>query len=122
MGEFTIGQLRTPEDLDHARRFLQRIFPAQEAGRPGPGLSPDRLASRSPMMLAARREREIAGVALGHMDGGELGTVDQLAVGGEARGRGLGRRLLAALEAAAGGAGSRSPQPGRAAPHARECR
>jgi GNAT superfamily N-acetyltransferase len=101
VGEFTIGQLRTPEDLDLARRFLQRMFPSQEAGRPGPGLSRERLASGSPMMLAARRDGEIAGVALGQVEGGGLGTVDQLAVAADARGTGLGRRLLAALESGA---------------------
>jgi GNAT superfamily N-acetyltransferase len=105
--EYTIGRLRTPEDLDLARRFLQRIFPSQEAGRPGPGLSRERLASQSPMMLAARRDGEIAGVALGQVEGGGLGTVDQLAVAADARGTGLGRRLLAALESGALSLGAR---------------
>ena len=107
MGEFTIGQIRTPEDLDLAYRFLQRIFPSQEDGRPGPGLSRERPAGQSPVMLAARRDEEIAGVALGHVDGGGLGTVDQLAVAAAVRGGGLGRRLLAALESEALSLGAR---------------
>ena len=53
------------------------------------------------MMLAAKQGQEIAGVALGHVDGGGLGTVDHLAVAATVRGRGLGRRLLAALESGA---------------------
>ena len=53
------------------------------------------------MMLAAKREQEIAGVALGHVDGAGLGTVDHLAVAAAVRGRGLGRALLAALESGA---------------------
>jgi len=107
VGEFTIRQIRTREDLDLARRFLQRIFPSQEAGRPGPGVSGEQLARQSPVMLAARREGEIAGVALGQVDDGGLGTVDQLAVAADARGSGLGRRLLAALEAGALSLGAR---------------
>jgi hypothetical protein len=58
-------------------------------------------------MLAARRGQEIAGVVLGHVEGGGLGTVDQLAVAAAVRGRGLGRRLLAALESGARSLGVR---------------
>jgi hypothetical protein len=41
-------------------------------------------------MLAAKREQEIAGVVLGHVDGGGLRTVDHLAVAAAVRGRGPG--------------------------------
>ena len=67
----------------------------------------DRLAEQSPMMLTAKREEEIAGVVLGHVEGGGLGTVDQLAVAAALRGMGLGRKLLAALESGAQSLGVR---------------
>jgi ribosomal protein S18 acetylase RimI-like enzyme len=105
--EFTIGQIRTVRELDLACRFLLRIFPSQKPGGPGPGLLHDRLTDQSPMMLAAKREEEIAGVVLGHVEGGGLGTVDQLAVAAAVRGRGLGRRLLSALESGAHSLGVR---------------
>ena len=105
--EFTIGQIRTPQELDLACRFLLRIFPSLEPGWPGPRFFRERLAGQSPVMLAARRGQEIAGVALGHVEGGGLGTVDQLAVAAAVRGRGLGRRLLAALESGARSLGVR---------------
>src|SRR5580658_3277768 len=59
------------------------------------------------LMLAAKREEEIAGVVLGHVEGGGLGTVDHLAVAAAVRGRGLGRRLLSALESGARSLGVR---------------
>jgi hypothetical protein len=59
------------------------------------------------MMLTAKQEQEITGVALGHVDGDGLGTVDHLAVAAAVRGRGLGRRLLAALESGARSLGVR---------------
>jgi ribosomal protein S18 acetylase RimI-like enzyme len=99
--EFTIGRIRTPQELDLACGFLLRIFPSQKPGGPGPALLRDRLADQSPIMLAAKREEEIAGVVLGHVEGGGLGTVDQLAVAAAVRGMSLGRRLLAALESGA---------------------
>jgi GNAT superfamily N-acetyltransferase len=104
VNEFTITQIRTPEELDLACRFLRRIFPSQEAAR---RLACARLAGQSPMMVAARREQEFAGVALGHVDGGGLGTVDQLGVAAVVRGTGLGRRLLATLESGARSLGVR---------------
>jgi GNAT superfamily N-acetyltransferase len=105
--EFTIGQIRTTQELDLACRFLVRIFPSQKPGGLGPGLLRDRLIDQSPMMLAAKREEDIAGVVLGHVEGGGLGTVDQLAVAAAVRGMGLGRRLLAALESGARSLGVR---------------
>jgi ribosomal protein S18 acetylase RimI-like enzyme len=105
--EFTIGPIRTPEDLDLACRFLLRIFPSLEPGWPGPRFFRDRLAGQSPVMLAAKHGEEIAGVVLGHVDGGGLGTVDHLAVAAAVRGRGLGRRLLSALESGARSLGVR---------------
>lgn len=107
VGEFTIGPIRTPQELDLACRFLLRIFPSLQAGWRGPGFFRDRLPSQSPMMLAARQAEEIAGVVLGHVDGGGLGTVDHLAVAAAVRGRGLGRRLLSALESGARSLGVR---------------
>lgn len=107
VGEFTIGPIRTPEELDVACRFLLRIFPSRPAGWPGPRFFRDRLAGQSPMMLAAKHGEEIAGVALGHVDGGGLGTVDHLAVTAAVRGRGLGRALLSALESGARSLGVR---------------
>jgi ribosomal protein S18 acetylase RimI-like enzyme len=107
VGEFTIGPIRTPEELDLACRFLLRIFPSRPARWPGPGFFRERLAAQSPMMLAAKREQQIAGVALGHVDGDGLGTVDHLAVAAAVRGRGLGRGLLAALESGARSLGVR---------------
>ena len=106
VGEFTIGPIQTPQELDLAWQFLLQIFPSLQAGRPGPRFFGERLASQSPMMLAAKREEEITGVALGHADGG-LGTVDHLAVAAAMRGRGLGRRLLSALESGARSLGVR---------------
>ena len=105
--EFTIGQIRTPQELDLACRFLLRVFPSLEPGWPGPRFFRERLAGQSPVMLAARRGEETAGVVLGHVEGGGLGTVDQLAVASAARGRGLGRGLLAALESGARSLGVR---------------
>jgi ribosomal protein S18 acetylase RimI-like enzyme len=105
--EFTIGQIRTPQELDLACRFLVRVFPSLEPGWPGPRFFRERLAGQSPAMLAVRRGEETAGVVLGHVEGGGLGTVDQLAVASAARGRGLGRRLLAALESGARSLGVR---------------
>lgn len=105
--EFTIGPIRTPEELDLACGFLLRIFPSPDPGWPGPRLLRERLAGQSPVMLAAMRGQEIAGVVLGHVEGGGLGTVDQLAVAAAVRGRGLGRRLLAALESGARSLGVR---------------
>jgi len=105
--EFTIGQIRTPQELDLACRFLLRVFPSLEPGWPGPRFFRERLAGQSPVMLAARRGEETAGVVLGHVEGGGLGTVDQLAVASTARGRGLGRGLLAALESGARSLGVR---------------
>ncbi len=107
VGEFTIGPIRTPQELDLACRFLLRIFPSLQAGWRGPGFFRDRLASQSPMMLAARQAEGIAGVVLGHVDGGGLGTVDHLAVAAAVRGRGLGRRLLSAMESGARSLGVR---------------
>ena len=101
VGEFTIGPIRTPRELDLACRFLLRIFPSLEARWPGLRFFRERLAGQSPMMLAAKRGPEIAGVALGHVDGDGLGTVDHLAVAAAARGGGLGRELLSALESGA---------------------
>ena len=49
VGEFTIGPIRTPEELDLACQFLLRIFPSLPAGWPGPCLFRDRLAGQSPM-------------------------------------------------------------------------
>ena len=103
VGEFTIGPIQTPQELDLAYGFLMRIFPSREAGRPGPRFS----GEQSPMMLAARRGEEIVGVALGHVERGGLGTVDQVGVAAAARGRGLGRGLLAALESGARSLGVR---------------
>jgi ribosomal protein S18 acetylase RimI-like enzyme len=103
VGEFTIGPIRTPQELDLACGFLLRFFPSLEADWRGPGFFHERLASGSPMMLAAKRGQEIAGVVLAHVDGDGLGTVDHLAVA--VRGRGLGRGLLSALESGALGLG-----------------
>jgi GNAT superfamily N-acetyltransferase len=103
VGEFTIGPIQTPQELDLAYGFLTRIFPSREAGRPGPRFS----GEQSPMMLAAKRDEEIVGVALGHVERGGLGTVDQVGVAAAARGRGLGRGLLAALESGARSLGVR---------------
>ncbi|HEX2819368.1 MAG TPA: GNAT family N-acetyltransferase [Streptosporangiaceae bacterium] len=101
VGAFTIGPIRTPEELDLACQFLRRIFLSRPTAWPGPRFFRDRLAGQSPMMLAAMRGEEIAGVVLGHVDGGGLGTVDHLAVTAAVRGRGLGRALLSALESGA---------------------
>jgi ribosomal protein S18 acetylase RimI-like enzyme len=98
VGEFTVRQIRTPLELDLASRFLRGFFPSWE---PDLRLLRERLDVQSPMMVAADREQELAGVALGHVDGAGLGTVDQLAVAAAARGRGLGRSLLSALESGA---------------------
>jgi GNAT superfamily N-acetyltransferase len=100
-GEFTIGPICTSRELDLAWRFLLPIFPSLQARQPGLRFFRDRLASQSPMMLTAMREGEMAGVALGHVDGDGLGTVDHLAVAATVRGRGLGRGLLSALESGA---------------------
>ncbi len=102
--EFTIGQIRSPQELDLIGRFLRETFPTRE---PDPRLLRDRLDAPSPIMLAAKRDEELTGVALGHVDGGGLGTVDQLAVASAVRGRGLGRRLLSALESGARSLGVR---------------
>jgi hypothetical protein len=37
--EFTIGQIRTPQELDLACGFLLRIFPSRKPGGPGPACS-----------------------------------------------------------------------------------
>jgi ribosomal protein S18 acetylase RimI-like enzyme len=103
VGEFTIGPIMTPQELDLACRFLLGIFPSLAGGWRGPGFFHERLADESPMMLAAKREQEIAGVVLGHVDGDGLGTVDHLAVAAAVRGVGLGRGLLSALESGARG-------------------
>ncbi|HEY3955088.1 MAG TPA: GNAT family N-acetyltransferase [Streptosporangiaceae bacterium] len=107
MSDVTIGPVRTPRELDLACRFLLRVFPSLEAGWRDPRFFHERLAGESPVMLAAKREQEIAGVALGHVDGGGLGTVDHLAVAAAERGGGLGRGLLSALESGARGLGVR---------------
>jgi ribosomal protein S18 acetylase RimI-like enzyme len=107
VGQFTIAPIRTPQELDLACRFLLRIFPSLQAGWRGPGFFRDRLAGQWPMMLAAKQKEEIAGVVLGHVDGGGSGTVDHLAVAAAARGRGLGRGLLSALESGARSLGVR---------------
>ncbi|HUN34974.1 MAG TPA: GNAT family N-acetyltransferase [Trebonia sp.] len=101
MGEFTVGPIRTPRELDLACGFLVRIFPSLEDGWRGPGFFHERLAGQSPMMVAATRDDKIGGVALGHVDGDGLGTVDHLAVAADVRGEGLGRALLSALESGA---------------------
>jgi GNAT superfamily N-acetyltransferase len=107
VGQFTIGSIRTPQDLDLATQFLLRIFPSSPSGWRGPRFYRDRLASQSPMMLTAKQEQEIAGVVLGHLDGGGLGTVSHLAVAAAARGKGVGRGLLSALESGARSLGVR---------------
>jgi GNAT superfamily N-acetyltransferase len=107
VGQFTIGPIRTPQELDLACRFLLQIFPSMQARWRGPGLYRDRLASQSPMMLTARQNGQITGVVLGHVDDGGLGTVDHLAVAAAMRSRGLGRRLLSALELGARNLGVR---------------
>jgi GNAT superfamily N-acetyltransferase len=107
VGEFAIGSIRTPRELDRAWRFLLRIFPSLETGWRGPRFFHERLAREWPMMLAATRGEEIGGVVFGHVDGDGLGTVDHLAVAAAARGEGVGRGLLAALESGARGLGVR---------------
>jgi ribosomal protein S18 acetylase RimI-like enzyme len=107
VGESTIGSIQTPQELDHAWHFLLQIFPSLETDRPSPHFFRERLAAQSPMMLTAKREQEITGVVLGHVDGGGLGTVDHLAVAAAVRGRGLGRALLATLESGARSLGVR---------------
>jgi ribosomal protein S18 acetylase RimI-like enzyme len=107
VGEFTIGPIRTPRELDLACRFLLGIFPSLETGWRGPRFFHERLARESPMMLAGKRAEGIAGVVLGHVDGDGLGTVDHLGVAAAARGGGLGRGLLSALESGASGLGVR---------------
>jgi N-acetylglutamate synthase-like GNAT family acetyltransferase len=81
--------------------FLLKTLPFLEAGWRGRRFYRERLAAESAMMLAAKREQEIIGVVLGHLDGGGRETVDHLAVAAAVRGRGRGRRLLAKLESGA---------------------
>jgi GNAT superfamily N-acetyltransferase len=105
--EFTIGPIQTPGELDLACQFLLRTLPSIEAGWRGDSFYRERLAGESAMMLAAKRDEEIAGVVLGHLDGGGQGTVDHLAVAAPVRGRGLGRALLSTLESGADSLGVR---------------
>jgi GNAT superfamily N-acetyltransferase len=107
VGEFTIGPIRTPDELDLACQFLRQIFPSRPAGWPGPRFFPGRLGDQSPMMLAAKHGQEIVGAALGHLDGGGLGTVSHVAVDAAVRRTGLGRKLLSALESGARSLGVR---------------
>jgi GNAT superfamily N-acetyltransferase len=107
VAEFTIGPIRTPQELDLACQFLLRIFPSPQAEWRGPRFFRDRLDGQSPMMLAAKHGQEIVGVVLGHVDGGGRGTVSHLAVAAAVRGRGLGRELLSALESGARSLGVR---------------
>lgn len=51
--EFTIGQIRSPQELDLIGWFLREIFPTRE---PDPCLLRDRLDAQPPMMLAAKRD------------------------------------------------------------------
>jgi GNAT superfamily N-acetyltransferase len=101
VGDFTIGPIRTPEELELADQFLRQVFPSARPGWRSPRFFRERLADQSPMMLTARQGQEIAGVALGHVDEGGDGTVSHVAVAAAVRGRGLGRRLLSALESGA---------------------
>ena len=107
MGEFAIGPIQTPRELELACQFLLRTLPSIEGGWRGDRFYRERLASESAMTLAARREHEIVGVVLGHLDGGGRGTVDHLAVAAVVRGRSLGRGLLSALESGANSLGVR---------------
>jgi hypothetical protein len=47
VNEFTIGPMRTPQELDLACRFLLRIFPSLEARWPGQRFFRERLADQS---------------------------------------------------------------------------
>ena len=107
MGEFTIRPIQTPRELEVACRFLLKTLPSIEAGWRGDRFYRERLASESAMMLAARRDEEIVGVVLGHLDGGGRGAVDHLAVAAAVRGQGLGRGLLSTLESGASSLGVR---------------
>lgn len=104
--EFKIGPIRAPHELDRACRFLLQMLPSLPTGWPGPFFR-ERLADQWSMMLTAKQGEETAGVVLGHVDGGGLGTVDHLAVAAAVRGRGLGRGLLSALESGARSLGVR---------------
>ena len=107
VGEFAIGLIQTPRELGLACGFLLRTLPSMEAGWRGDRFYRERLASESAMMLAAKREHEIVGVVLGHLDADDRGTVDHLAVAAAVRGRGLGRGLVSTLESGAKGLGVR---------------
>jgi GNAT superfamily N-acetyltransferase len=107
VGEFTIRPIQTSRELEVACRFLLKTLPSIEVGWRGDRFYRERLVSESAMMLAAKRDEEIAGVVLGHLDGGGRGTVDHLAVAAAVRGAGLGRGLLSTLESGASSLGVR---------------
>lgn len=96
----------TPEDprradvrslIGEADALMRALYPSESNHL----VDPDCLAAPDAMFLAARRNGELVGSIAFRLIGPEHAEMKRLFVRADARGAGLGRRLLAALEEAA---------------------
>ena len=96
------------EELQDAQALLRALFPHTERGWRGPAFFAERHPAEAALqVVAVVPGRGIVGAALGHRQGDSV-TLAGIGLEPDARGAGLGARLLAAFEEGARGLGATS--------------